>query len=252
MGQGLGEPQAAGHPSRAGEILAHIRHCRRDLALTIRRPRHDVRNDGSGPYAVFFCDLCDKEHRSSPVVPASANSRSDELYTTIMRPDQVDTAWSQVERHFNECPTCERSVCRSDWDATSGYCKECTPRREELARAEAEKIAGVFKGFASAFGLDRAAKSFMESAQQQQQQAAQAGDQSQQAGAAAPAATPTAAPTPDSAVPANCPKCGVPVTGKFCAECGTKYEPPAPPKCPQCGFEAKGAKFCPECGTKMP
>jgi hypothetical protein len=25
-----------------------------------RMPRYDVRNDGAGPYAVFYCDACER------------------------------------------------------------------------------------------------------------------------------------------------------------------------------------------------
>ena len=53
----------------------------------------------------------------------------------------------------------------------------------------------------------------------------------------------------------NCPNCGTPSTGKFCMNCGTKIEPPAPAepkKCAGCGAEIlEGAKFCVECGTAI-
>ena len=63
-----------------------------------------------------------------------------------------------------------------------------------------------------------------------------------------------AAPTPEAnAIP--CPGCGTPSTGKFCMNCGTKIEAPAPAepkKCPGCGAEAlEGAKFCVECGSTL-
>ena len=31
-----------------------------------RMPRYDIRNDGIGPYAVFYCECCDREYRSQP------------------------------------------------------------------------------------------------------------------------------------------------------------------------------------------
>ena len=31
-----------------------------------RMPRYDVRNDGAGPYVVFYCDKCNREFRSHP------------------------------------------------------------------------------------------------------------------------------------------------------------------------------------------
>lgn len=45
-----------------------------------------------------------------------------------------------------------------------------------------------------------------------------------------------------------CAKCGHPVTGKFCPECGTAVEQEK--VCPKCGAKATG-KFCSECGTKI-
>ena len=33
-----------------------------------RMPRYDVRNDGVGPYAAFYCDKCNREYRSQPDV----------------------------------------------------------------------------------------------------------------------------------------------------------------------------------------
>jgi len=31
------------------------------MSAPSRMPRYDVRNDGVGPYAVFYCDKCDRE-----------------------------------------------------------------------------------------------------------------------------------------------------------------------------------------------
>ncbi|OPX63045.1 zinc-ribbon domain-containing protein [Methanoregula sp. PtaB.Bin085] len=52
--------------------------------------------------------------------------------------------------------------------------------------------------------------------------------------------------------PANCPKCGSPVTPamKFCESCGAKIE--ALPACTKCGAAlAPGLKFCENCGTPV-
>ena len=33
-----------------------------------RMPRYDISNDGMGPYAVFYCDRCNREYRSNPSI----------------------------------------------------------------------------------------------------------------------------------------------------------------------------------------
>lgn len=47
---------------------------------------------------------------------------------------------------------------------------------------------------------------------------------------------------------AQCPKCGTPGTGRFCAQCGA----PLPVRCAACGaIIAVGHRFCGECGTPV-
>lgn len=216
--------------------------------MATRMPRYEVRNDGVGPYAVFYCDKCDREFRSTPDVggtiakevgrsalggllrsvpivgSAADRAISDSRYTTTLTQQQLEAAWKQVEPNFHECPTCRMVVCPSDWDAQSGYCEEDSPRREQIAQAQAEQAAGVLKGIAGAFGFGEVVRGAAE---------------------AAKAA---------SANVARCSKCGKPgpAGSKFCGECGgAMIQPQAADRCPKCGAEVKGAKFCPECGTKI-
>ena len=72
--------------------------------------------------------------------------------------------------------------------------------------------------------------------------------QQPQATPVAPATAPAAPATPATGM--TCPTCGAAVTGKFCAECGTKIEVPTKKFCSNCGKEVTG-KFCAECGTPV-
>jgi len=244
-----------------------------------RMPRYDVRNDGMGPYAVFYCDRCDREYRSQPDVGgaiaqdvgkqaaggflrgipifgravADSVTGQDMRYSTSMTPAQLEKAWAQVQERFRECPTCGEIVCLSDFDVQSGYCKDDSPRRTEIARAEGQQVAGTIKGIADVFGITGLVRNAAEAAKQAAANAARCPND----GTTAPAGTkfcpncgnPMTQPAPPAAQ--TCPQCGAETKGsKFCPECGAKLEA-APAKCPNCGVETKGAKFCPECGTKV-
>ena len=41
------------------------------MATFSRMPRYDIRNDGAGPYAIFYCDSCGREFRSQPDIANS-------------------------------------------------------------------------------------------------------------------------------------------------------------------------------------
>jgi len=130
-------------------------------------PRYDIRNDGAGPYAIFYCDTCGREFRSQPdigsvvtkdigrsavsgflrKVPLVGSSVADSVvgedprYSYKMTPAQVETAWKQTQVHFRECPTCNRIVCLSDFDTQSGFCQEDSPRTSEIAEARGQTAA---------------------------------------------------------------------------------------------------------------
>ena len=247
------------------------------MSTPSRMPRYDVRNDGTGPYAVFYCDRCNREFRSQPDiggtiakdigreavggmlrnVPLFGRAVADSVvgqdprYTNNLTPKQLEAAWEQVKEHYRQCPTCGEVVCLSDFDAQSGFCKEDSPRRNEMAQAEAEQAANVVKGLAGAFGLGAVVRNVSEAAKTAAAQSARCPKD----GTLAPAGTkfcpecgsPMVQPTVDA-----CPKCGAETRGaKFCPECGTKIERAGAGVCPKCGAPTKGAKFCPECGTKL-
>ena len=244
-----------------------------------RMPRYDVRNDGVGPYAVFYCDRCDREYRSQPDIAATVTKdigRSamggllrniplvggtvadnvvgqDPRYTQTLTPQQLGAAWKQVQSYFGECAQCHQVVCMSDFDSQSGTCNECSPRRGQIAQAQAEQAAGVVKGFAAAFGLTDALAGVGQGIKAAGSNLARCPKD----GTVAPVGTKfcpqCGSPMTQPAVE-KCSQCGTETRGaKFCPNCGAKVEQPvaATGVCPNCGTDAKGAKFCPNCGTKM-
>jgi ribosomal protein L32 len=242
-------------------------------------PRYDVRNDGIGPFAVFYCDQCSREYRSTPDVggaivkdigrqaasdmlrrlPIFGQAVADNLvgedprYSMNLNAQQLEAHWRQVKEYFRECPTCHQILCLSDFDEQSGTCREDSPRANEIAQAQAEQAANVAKGIANVFGFGEVIK---------------------QAGAAAQRAAEHTARCPECGTLAQpgtkfCPDCGKAMlqpeqgkcascgalvgAAKFCPECGARVERAAAPaaECPSCGAETRGAKFCPECGARV-
>ena len=250
------------------------------MATFTHMPTYDIRNDGAGPYAIFYCESCGREFRSQPdiagsikqdlgrsaisgllrKVPLVGNSVADNVvgedprYAMKMTPQQIETAWQQVQVHFRECPTCQRIVCLSDFDTQSGFCQDDTPRTNEIAEARGAQAGSAIKGFAAAFGLDKALDSVSK--------AADAASRGADALARCPKDGTLAAPgtkfCPECGTPmvqpasTACPKCGTETGGaKFCPNCGNKMQAEPPANCPSCGAPVKGANFCPECGTKV-
>jgi hypothetical protein len=250
-----------------------------------RMPRYEVRNDGMGPYAIFYCERCDREFRSQPDVKntiqtdltrkvagdllrkvplfggalAENVAGEDPRYVYNLTEPQLRAHWEQVNERFRECPACKMVVCISDFDELAGFCTEDSPRRNAISESRAEQAGAAVKGFMNVFGLGGA----MDGIQQAAQQAGQAAERAAKSMARCPNDGTLAEPgtkfCPECGarmvqpVDAGCPKCGADVKGaKFCPECGTKVEPPAAQGvCPGCGAQANGAKFCPECGTKI-
>jgi hypothetical protein len=243
-----------------------------------RMPRYNVSNDGIGPYAVFYCDKCEREYRSQPDVggtiakdigrqaagdmlrriPIFGRAVADNVagedprYSNSLTPAQLDKAWGQVRQYFRECPTCQQILCLSDFDEKSGYCQDDSPRANEIAQAQAEQAASVAKGIANVFGLSGVIKQVAETAQRASVTTARCPKDGTLA-AAGTKFCPECGAAMIQPAAAKCSKCGADAKGaKFCPECGTKMEAAVVPgKCPSCGADAKGAKFCPECGTKL-
>lgn len=250
------------------------------MAAYTHMPNYDIRNDGAGPYAVFYCDVCNREFRSQPdiagsikqdigrsavssllrKVPLVGSSVADNVvgedprYSYKMTPAQIESAWQQVQVHFRECPTCQRIVCLSDFDTQSGFCQDDSPRTDEIAESRGAQAGAAIKGFAAAFGLGSVLDNVSK--------AADAASRSMDGMAHCPKDGTLAAPgtkfCPECGTPmvqpasTVCPKCGTETGGaKFCPNCGNKMEVAPPENCPNCGAPAKGAKFCPECGTKI-
>jgi DNA-directed RNA polymerase subunit M/transcription elongation factor TFIIS len=244
-----------------------------------RMPNYDVRNDGAGPYAIFYCDSCGREFRSTPnfvksvqtdlgrsaiggllrKVPLVGNTVADNVvgedprYSIKMDQRQLESAWEQVQVHFRQCPTCDRIVCLSDFDTQSGYCNDDSPRQNEIAESRGAQAGAAIKGFADAFGLGGAIQKATEAAKKAQEVTKAHCPSCDTIAAAGTKFCPecgTAMIQPSVAV---CPKCGAETLGaKFCPNCGEKMESrPLVTKCPKCGADTLGAKFCPDCGNKL-
>jgi len=244
-----------------------------------RMPNYDVRNDGAGPYAIFYCDICGREFRSTPnfaktasqdlgrqalggllrKVPLVGSSVAESVvgddprYSMKLDQEQLEKAWEQVQMHFRQCPTCGRIVCLSDFDSRTGYCQDDSPRQADIAEARGAQAGAAIKGFADAFGLGGAIQKASDAAKKAHQMTTARCPNCE---ATAPAGTKfcpecgTAMVQPSMTV---CPKCGTETHGaKFCPNCGEKMEArQLVTKCPKCGADVMGAKFCPECGTRL-
>jgi hypothetical protein len=226
---------------------------------TTRKAPYSVYNDGTGPYAMFTCESCGRDYRAQPVlveevkesiaksafggllrnIPivgnAAANQVDNDRYRNTLTNDELEKAWAEVKVNFAECQSCRRIVCVPDFDMASGFCKEDSPRSDELLARDAQQAgaaaAGFFGGIANAFGIPDAMKAAA----------------AQQAATGSPAAAPAGA--SGAAPAAACASCGGALVAgaKFCATCGTPV--PSTAFCTGCGKElAAGAKFCANCG----
>lgn len=245
-----------------------------------RMPRYDVRNDGTGPYAIFYCDQCSREFRSQPnlggtiasnigqditggllrKIPlfgdALANNaeRNDPRYVYDLTSQQLAEHWNQVKHNFRECTTCNQIVCLSDFDDQAGFCNQDSPRATQIAEARGQQAGAALKGIAGAFGLGAAFEQAGRAAQQAMSQVARCPSCSAIANPGTKFCPECGTPMVQPTV-ATCSKCGAETHGaKFCPNCGNKIEAaPAsvPTNCPKCGAPANGAKFCANCGTKI-
>lgn len=243
-----------------------------------RMPNYDIRNDGAGPYAVFYCENCNREYRSQPnlantftqdlgrqaasgflrKIPILGNTVADNVvgedprYSLKMTEAMIDAAWKQVQPQFRQCPTCQRIVCLTDFDTQSGFCQEDSPRTNEIAEARGAQAGAAIKGFASMFGLDKIVEKASETVHKANDQMARCPNDGTLA-AAGTKFCPECGAQMIQPVTAACPNCGADTHGaKFCPECGTKIEQaPKVTVCPACGAVDQTGKFCQECGAKL-
>jgi len=163
-----------------------------DLPVALERmPRYDISNDGMGPYAIFYCDRCNREYRSTPSISTTvqetvtrgalggflrnvpilgdqaANQVENDRYRTDMSAAELTSAWGATKQFFRECPTCHQIVCIPDFDEPTGFCDEDSPRRAEVEAAKAQQSAAALKGIADVFGISGAIKNSMAAAQAQ-------------------------------------------------------------------------------------
>jgi len=214
-----------------------------------RMTRYSISNEGTGPYAAFTCDRCNREYRSTPSITAAvkqnvtrsafggflrnipvvgdavAQQVEGDPYRSTMSAQELTAAWGQVVQYFRECPTCHEIVCVPDFDEVTGFCDDDSPRKAEIEAAQAQQAAAAFKGVADVFGLGGAIQRSMANA------AAQAYPAQASVGAVA------------------CANCGTALApgARFCASCGTPVAQKS--ACAGCGAElAAGARFCASCG----
>jgi len=219
-----------------------------------RMTRYSISNEGTGPYAAFTCDRCNREYRSTPSITAAvkqnvtrsafggflrnipvvgdavAQQVEGDPYRSTMSAQELATAWGQVVQYFRECPTCHEIVCVPDFDDVTGYCDDDSPRRAEIEAAQAQQAAAAMKGVADMFGISGAIQRGLANA-----------NAGAQAGVPAPAAAAAA-----------CASCGTALApgARFCASCGTPV--PQVSACAGCGTQlAAGARFCATCGRPV-
>lgn len=222
-----------------------------------RMTRYSISNEGTGPYAAFTCDRCDREYRSTPSIATAvkesvtrsafggflrnipivggsvAQQVEGDPYRTTMATQELAAAWGQVVQYFRECPTCHEIVCVPDFDEVSGFCDDDSPRKAEIDAAQAQQAATALKGVADLFGIGGAIQAGLAGA-------------TAQAAAAQTAAAQTAQAAPG---PSTCANCAAPLApdARFCAGCGTPVAQAS--MCAGCGTQlAAGARFCANCG----
>jgi hypothetical protein len=220
-----------------------------------RMTRYSISNEGTGPYATFYCDRCNREYRSTPAIATAvkdtvtrsafggflrnipvvggsmANQVEGDAYRSKMSAQELATAWGQVRQYFRECPTCHEIVCVPDFDEVTGFCDDDSPRKAEIEAAKAQQAIATMQGVANAFGIGGAIQRSL-------------------AGSAAASGTGTGAGgAPAGQAGAACGNCGAPLAAgaRFCATCGTPVAQPG--VCPGCGTPlVAGARFCASCG----
>ena len=159
-----------------------------DTVETTRKAPYAVYNDGTGPYAMFTCESCGRDYRAQPVLveevketiaksafggflrnipivgDAAANQVDNDRYRNTLTTGRARRRpAAEVKVNFAECQSCRRIVCIPDFDMASGFCKEDSPRSEELqargcGAGRRGRSASFLGGIANAFGIPDAMK----------------------------------------------------------------------------------------------
>jgi hypothetical protein len=143
--------------------------------------------------------------------------------------DALAVAVEEGKQHFKQCSRCGKWVCPDVcWNHSAGQCEECSPDfQEEMQAAHAQAKANA--------------------AREQLEDKARATDLVGHIDMKASGIR-----SNGKAGTTFCTGCGVPVSGKFCGECGAPAQVRPALTCQQCGHRPDTpGRFCPECGGRF-
>ena len=159
------------------------------MTETSRMLRYDVRNDGIGPYAVFYCDKCEREYRSQPDVTGAIAKDIGLQAASVAKGIANVFGLGGVIKQVTEAAQQARAVsarCPNDGTLAPAGTKFCPKCGATMIQPQAAKCPKC--------GADTQGAKFCPECG-----------------------------TKVEPAPAKCPSCGAETKGaKFCPECGTK------------------------------